>query len=280
VAQQWEQRLLEIIGDWVNVDRSRQSLMKRHPIDKSIVENVVSSSKSRIDMWIRLIDLAQIEKMAEVGVWKGEFAEATLRACPTVQRYFMIDPWRHLDRWNKPANVDDYAFEEIYDEALRRTEFASERRVVLRGTTREVIDDVPDRSLDLAYIDGDHTLRGVTIDLVACYPKVKPGYYLGGDDFCPTIWQHSTRFEPTMVFPFALNFAEAVGATIYCLPFNQFLMRKALNGKRQFVFIDFTGQYWDASLLPQVSPRTLIARWAREMMPGPLKKVLLTLRKS
>jgi len=170
VAQQWEQRLLEIIGDWVNVDRSRQSLMKRHPIDKSIVENVVSSSKSRIDMWIRLIDLAQIEKMAEVGVWKGEFAEATLRACPTVQRYFMIDPWRHLDRWNKPANVDDHAFEEIYDEALRRTEFASERRVVLRGTTREVIDDVPDRSLDLAYIDGDHTLRGVTIDLVACYP--------------------------------------------------------------------------------------------------------------
>jgi hypothetical protein len=82
-----------------------------------------------------------------------------------------------------------------------------------------------------------------------------------------------------MVFPFAVNFAEAVGATVYCLPFNQFLMRKAFNGQRQFVVIDFTGQYRDTSLLPHVSPHTLIAKWAREMMPRPLEKVLRTFRK-
>ena len=33
---------------------------------------------------------------------------------------------------------------------------------MLRGTTTEVIDRVPDRSVDFAYIDGDHTLRGIT----------------------------------------------------------------------------------------------------------------------
>ncbi len=252
--------------------------MSKSQIDRAAIETIAASSKSRLDMWVRLIDLAQIHQMAEVGVLKGEFAEAVLRACPAVQCYFMIDPWRRLDQWNKPMNIDEHDFETIYNEALRRTEFAGDRRIVLRGTTLEVIGDVPNASLDLAYIDGDHTLRGVTIDLIACYTKTKPGYYLGGDDFYPTIWQHSLQFEPTLVFPFAVNFAEAVGATIYCLPFNQFLLQKPFDGQRRFVVIDFTDQYRDTSLLPQLSPQTLVTKAVREMTPEPLKKILRTLR--
>lgn len=254
--------------------------MSKSQIDRAVIETIAASSKSRLDMWVRLIDLAQIHQMAEVGVWKGEFAQAVLRACPAVQRYFMIDPWRRLDQWNKPMNIDDHAFETIYNEALRRTEFAGDRRIVLRGTTLEVIGDIPYASLDFVYIDGDHTLRGVTIDLIACYAKVKPGSYVGGDDLCPTIWQHSLQFEPTMVFPFAVDFAEAVGATIYCLPFNQFLMQKAHNGQRQFAVIDFTGQYRDTNLLPHLSPRTLIPKAVREMMPKPIEKVLRNLHRT
>jgi hypothetical protein len=247
-------------------------------MDRAAIENVVALSNSRLDMWTRLINLAEVRRLTEIGVWKGEFAEAVLRACPTVQSYFMIDAWRRLDQWNKPMNIDDHAFEAIYEEALQRTGFASDRRTALRGTTLEVICDIPDESLDLAYIDDDHTLRGVTIDLIACYQKVKPGHYLGGDDFCPTIWQHSLKFEPTLVFPFAVNFAEAMGATIYCLPFNQFLMQKGRNGQRRFAVIDFTGQYREPSLLPQLSLQTLIAKAVRERLPGPIEKILRWLR--
>jgi hypothetical protein len=242
-------------------------------LDKAAVENVAASAKSRLDMWIRLIDLAHIKQMAEVGVWKGEFAEAALRACPHVQTYYMIDPWRRLDQWNKLMNIDDRGFNEICDEALRRTEFAAKRRIVLRGTTLEVIGDIADASLDLVYIDGDHTLRSITIDLVASYVKVKVGRYLGGDDFCPTIWGHSLHFEPTLVFPFALNFAEAVGATIYCLPFNQFMLRKPESGQREFAIIDQTGEYGDTSLGSQLSLQTLTKRAIREKLPSPLAKV-------
>ena len=145
-------------------------------IDKAAIEDIAASSKFRLEMWTRLINLTRIQQMAEIGVWKGEFAEAVL--------------------------------------------------------------------------------------------------YLGGDDLCPTIWRHSLQFEPTLVFPFAINFADAVGATIYCLPFNQFLMRKASNGQRQFAVIDFTGQYRDTSLLPQLSLQTLITKSVREMILSPLEKVL------
>jgi methyltransferase family protein len=87
----------------------------------------------------------------------------------------MIDPWKHLTDWNKPANHPDAELESFYQETLTKTEFAAGKRQILRGKSVDVIDQVPDQTLDFAYIDGDHTLRGITIDLICVYPKVKLG---------------------------------------------------------------------------------------------------------
>ena len=114
---------------------------------------------------------------------------------------------------------------------MSRTEAHAAKRVVLRGTVREVIDDLPDEGLDFAYLDGDHTLRGITIDLVSVFPKVRPGGWIGGDDFRPHLATRK-RYEPTLVFPYAVYFAEAVGVRIYALPYRQFLLREEHHGLR------------------------------------------------
>lgn len=189
----------------------------------------------RLALWTELIAARGVASMAEVGVWAGAFAQHVLGACPGVVEYLMIDPWRNLADWNKPANVDDTRFEAIYREALARTEPFAARRRVLRGRTADVAGDVADASLDLVYVDGDHTLHGVAIDLIAMWPKVRDGGALGGDDFCPSIWQHPANFEPTLVFPFAVHFAEAVGCRITALGANQFLIEKTFTG---FEFVD------------------------------------------
>ena len=163
--------------------------------------------------------------------------------------YYMVDPWRHLENWNKPANTDDHTFEAFYREAMHATAEFKDKRQVLRGTTLEVIDRIDDGSLDFAYIDGDHTLRGVVIDLVRVYPKLKAGGWLGGDDFCASIWQHSPANEPTLVFPFALHFAEAVGARFYALPHNQFLLERT--AQPSFSLVDLTGAYSNTGLRNQ-----------------------------
>jgi hypothetical protein len=136
----------------------------------------------------------------------------------------MIDPWRHLEDWNKPANKDDKLFEQYLSEVKAKTLFAAEKRVILRGKTTEVIQEIPDGDLDFAYIDGDHTLKGIAVDLIRIDPKVRVGGWIAGEDFITTVWQHPTRFEPTLVFPFAVYFAEAEGALIYALPHGQFLI--------------------------------------------------------
>jgi Methyltransferase domain len=208
------------------------------------------SSRSRLELWTSFLRAAGVRRVAEVGVMRGAFAAGLLGACEALETYYLIDPWRHLDGWNKPANLTDERFAQAFREAQAATEPFREKRVMLRGRTSEVIGEVPDQSLDFAYVDGDHTLRGITIDLIALYPKIRTGGFIGGDDFTPTIWQHAEEFEPTLVFPFAVHFAEAVAARIWALPHSQFLIEKG--AAPAFAFLDLTGKYGDLGLRCQL----------------------------
>ena len=87
----------------------------------------------------------------------------------------MIDPWRHLNGWNKPANKNDDVFEQFLIETKSKTDFAAKKRILLRGTTTEVVEGIPDNELDFAYIHGDHTLKGIAIDLIRLFPKIRLG---------------------------------------------------------------------------------------------------------
>jgi hypothetical protein len=204
--------------------------------DASLFQNC----RDRLEVWKTFLDATRPAKVAEVGVWLGDFAAAILGHCDYIQTYYMIDPWAHLSDWNKPFNVSAEQFETIYGEAMRKTEFARERRVVLRGRTKEVAPQIADASLDFIYVDGDHTLRGITLDLLLLFDKVRPGGFIGGDDFSPVQWEHGPGFEPTLVCPFAVYFAEAMGVAIRALPFNQFVLARAPTG---YEFIDPTGRY-------------------------------------
>jgi hypothetical protein len=250
-----------------------------------ILAQCISKSQSRLEFWAEFIQRAGVRHMAEIGVYRGDFATFVLQRCDRLARYYMLDPWRHLEDWNKPANHDDPMLSEFFHETMNKTAFAASKRIILRGKTTEVVDQIADGELDLAYIDADHTLKGIAIDLIRLYPKVRAGGFLGGDDFNRSVWQHNTAFEPTLVFPFAVYFAEAVGATIYALPYSQFLLQKPdlqkhdprkhdlpkkdlqNNAHAQFGFIDLTGQYDDLGLQNQFVPKKLFKIMAGERFP-------------
>jgi hypothetical protein len=236
----------------------------RHPdLPEQLLKTCISKSQSRIGLWAEIIQSIGVQRMAEVGVYRGDFATEILQRCRCLTTYYMIDPWRHLNDWNKPANRDDGELDEFFREAKAKTDFAADKRFILRGKTTEVIEQIPDSELDLAYIDADHTLKGIAIDLIRVFPKVRIGGFLGGDDFTRSVWEHKTTFEPTLVFPFAVYFAEAVGATIYALPYSQFCLQKG-NGA-EFAFVDLTGEYQEVDLRSQFNPEKLleITMWER-----------------
>ena len=215
-------------------------------LTQSDIARLSAGSPSRFDLWLRLLHSSPMECAAEIGVWKGDFAKVILSNFSNLTKYYMIDPWAHLPDWNKPFNVDHRTFEDVYAKALVKTEFAASRRIVLRGRTSAVIDEIADHSLDFAYIDGDHTLRGITIDLIEVLPKVKDGGLIGGDDFINKPWQHGAAYEPTLVYPFAVYFAEAMRLPFVALRHKQFLIQKAAGAG--FSFVDLVGTYLDLSL--------------------------------
>ena len=190
----------------------------------------------RFDYWADFINRQRIKAVTEIGVWRGQFAEHMLTHCPGIEQYNLVDPWRHLDDWNKPFNVDPQEFEDVYAEARLRTAPFSSKCKFLRGRTTEI--DLP--IVDFTYVDGDHTLRGITIDLIRAWPKTT---WLGGDDF-GEIWAHGPNHEPSLVKPFAVYFAEAVDAP-FLLDGDQFL----IGGEDGFSFPETFG------LLSSTAPR-------------------------
>lgn len=215
-------------------------------IDSIDIVELLGGFASRRELWETFFRIQQTQVMAEVGVWKGDFAADVLKAASHVKLYYMIDPWANLPDWNKPFNVKPEVFDEIYREMEAKTAFAAHKRRILRGRTKEVVDMIPDGSLDFAYVDGDHTLRGITIDLIKLWPKIKAGGFIGGDDFTTNPWQHDVQFEPTLVCPFSVYFAEAMNVPIAALEHDQFLIQKDEN--TGFSFRDPKGLYSDLSL--------------------------------
>jgi hypothetical protein len=113
---------------------------------QATLQRLAPGVADRSDLWTSFIQTLSIEVVAEVGVYRGRFAERLLTECPTITRYYLLDPWRHLDTWNKPANQSDEVFEGFLAETLERTAAQADKRVVLRGKTTEVVDEIPDES--------------------------------------------------------------------------------------------------------------------------------------
>jgi hypothetical protein len=190
----------------------------------------------RIKFWAHFINARQIISVTEIGVWRGEFAEQILARCECIERYHLVDPWRNLDDWDKPFNQSDDYFEEVLAEAKQRVAPFQDKCMFLRGKTTEVT--LP--KVEFTYIDGDHTLRGIAIDLIRAWPHTD---WLGGDDFC-AIWQYGDNYEPSLVNPFAAHFAEAIEA-----PFRVYGDQFLIGGEGGF---GYTG---DTRLLPHIQPR-------------------------
>ena len=247
-------------------------------MDNLNIEQLVESSKDRFNLWVQIANMMKAKYIAEVGVYKGDFARYMLGNVPSIESYILIDPWRHIPGWNEPTNTSDENFERVYQEAVKKLSPFKGRYQILRGTTSEVSHKIKEDSLDIAYIDGDHTLRGITIDLYHIYHKVREGGIIGGDDFLKTIWHHSLKYEPSFVFPYAVYFAEAIGVPIHALPFNQFLIIK--DRSLGFRFIDHTnGKYRDTSVRKHLSIRWILRRQLIAISPTPLIKIVNNTRK-
>ncbi|MBU0958693.1 MAG: class I SAM-dependent methyltransferase [Nanoarchaeota archaeon] len=123
----------------------------------------------------------------EIGVAKATNAHFILSNLD-IKKLYLIDPY--FDQ----SDEFDNSGERPYAEGTKHPDAEEIARRILKNfeykvkwlisTTEEIINKIPDESLDFCYIDGDHKYEAVKLDIKLCLLKVKVGGVLGGHDFC------------------------------------------------------------------------------------------------
>ena len=131
----------------------------------------------------------RIQYGAEIGVSCGKSSAVLLRAVPGL-RLYMIDAWTtyptcHTYRQSGDghAKLTQEQQDDHMRQALDATEFAADRRNVLRLTSMEASWGFDDGMLDFCILDDDHTFGAVMAGLHGWTSKVRPGGLLMGHDF-------------------------------------------------------------------------------------------------
>lgn len=119
-----------------------------------------------------LIDLCETyikpkDEVVEVGSFSGVSSRVLSMYCKTL---YCVDPYS----WKETKEA-----ERMFDAML--PEYPNIKKIQMFGS--EATFFFGDRSLDLVYIDADHTYEAVVADINDWKVKVKPGGYIAGHDF-------------------------------------------------------------------------------------------------
>ncbi len=138
--------------------------------------------------------LAPNGTLVEVGTWKGATALKVLQFRRDVN-VVMVDPWLSglidpglivpawLDSGSKMALADQSEVEAIHNSVVEKTRQFGERARILRMESVEAAQQFAGGSLDMVFIDANHSLEAVRSDIAAWLGKVKPGGIIGGHDY-------------------------------------------------------------------------------------------------
>lgn len=141
---------------------------------------IVPSRLAALTLW------PQDAVIAEIGVALGEFSNAILAACRP-RRFLAIDRFdlhQLPSLWDIPTSehFGGRTHGEFYRNRFAR-EIAGGQVEVMEGDSATVISSLPDGSVDVFYVDADHTYEGVRRDLEAILPKIKPDGWIVMNDY-------------------------------------------------------------------------------------------------
>lgn len=119
----------------------------------------------------------------EVGVAFGENAEVIL-AGSKLTKLFLIDPWNYVPGESFLGYADAIKdWQGCFDYCTAKVAPFGTRAMMVRKSSAEALEGVPDEVFDFVYIDANHMRPMIDKDLSGWWPKVKQGGIFGGHDY-------------------------------------------------------------------------------------------------
>lgn len=137
-----------------------------------------------IDSVIQLIKEHDCQQVAEIGIFHAVLAQEVVKQC-YLNRYYLIDPWRPFtgegtQPWVEEITLDSW--DDMCQEAYRVFANCPEIRIIRLDSVRASKLFEPE-SLDMVFIDADHSYEAVSRDIQAWLPIVNDGGIISGHDY-------------------------------------------------------------------------------------------------
>jgi hypothetical protein len=160
---------------------NNEAVLKTDKISEEIYKQIPLNA-TREEFFPRLINAMNLKVGAEIGVDGGDFSWHLLNnTC--ISKLYCVDCW--MDNFG--SDFRPGAYDPIGENRKKK---AINKLIEFDGRFQIVHDDsfnasqvVPNNSLDFCYIDGDHSLEGIYVDLYTWIHKVKKGGIISGHDF-------------------------------------------------------------------------------------------------
>jgi len=125
----------------------------------------------------------------EVGAWLGKSAcymGEQIRELGRDIKFDVVDTWKGSPP--SPCNrtcTHEAAGEDLYERFQENVRDCELENIIhpIRMASTEAAQMYPDKSLDFVFIDGDHNPSAVAADMIAWWPKLRPGGTMAGHDY-------------------------------------------------------------------------------------------------
>lgn len=133
---------------------------------------------------VKLLDYFNLPyKVAEIGVAEGRFSLEIFNW--GVSELYLVDLWETMPFIEGCGSFDQEWHDKNYKNVCKL--FENEKNVsILKGFSHKMAELIPDGSLGLVYLDGDHSYNGTKADLKYWWPKLCDGGILACHDYNET----------------------------------------------------------------------------------------------
>jgi hypothetical protein len=183
---------------WQNVDGY---LTHKHPL----VFNKMMDLAPKSGTWV------------EIGSWKGKSAsycvvELMLRGMK--YDFHCVDPWTGSE---EHENLQIIKEGKLFEEFMKNTLTISHLITPHKMTSEKASKKFEDNSVDVIFIDGDHSYEGVKTDLECWFPKIKSGGVIAYDDYpkWPSVAKAVHEFHNNNGYPIPEDLGQVIGRVGY-----------------------------------------------------------------
>lgn len=128
--------------------------------------------------------ITDVDIAVEVGTYKGAFAVSMIDQLNPA-RFYAVDPLRLFPGMDSRPGFE-FARQSLLDQLADKVNHTMSVRghTLIRETSDKASQQFEDNSVDVVYLDADHSFKGCSNDIDLWFPKVKEGGILAGHDYC------------------------------------------------------------------------------------------------